>query len=92
MFHKQGRPAFIASILLGVAGYATAYLTRPSDISAEHARALLIGAASLVVALPHTVIAMVPVYKQLGEAAKFKGTELELEGEVFSPPAVLSIY
>lgn len=61
--------------------------TRPSDISTEHARALLIGAVSFVVAFPHTVMAMVLVYRQLGETAEFKGIQHELESEVFSPSA-----
>lgn len=63
MFFKNGRPAFIGSVFIGVAGFTTAYLNRPSDISNEHSKALLVGIAALVVALPHTILSMVPVYK-----------------------------
>ncbi|KAJ7633721.1 hypothetical protein B0H17DRAFT_1217484 [Mycena rosella] len=63
MFSVRGRPAFLVTALGGAAAFFTAYYTRPADISVEHSRALLAAAGALIVAVPHTVLAMVPVYK-----------------------------
>ncbi|KAJ7452969.1 hypothetical protein B0H11DRAFT_2326757 [Mycena galericulata] len=76
MFLARGRPAFIATALGGAAAFFTAYYNRPSDISLEHSRALLFAAGSLLIAIPHTVIWMVPIYKGLGDV-KYSGTEVQ---------------
>ncbi|KAK7044413.1 hypothetical protein R3P38DRAFT_2878625 [Favolaschia claudopus] len=74
MFLTRGRRAFLAGSLGAAAAFLTAYFNRPADISLEHSRALLGAAGLLIAAVPHTIIWMVPVYKQLGNGA-YKGTE-----------------
>ncbi|KAJ7100430.1 hypothetical protein C8R44DRAFT_859343 [Mycena epipterygia] len=76
MFSGRGRPAFIATTLGGAAAFFTAYANRPDDISLEHSRALLGAAGTLLLAIPHTVIWMVPVYHELSDS-KFSGTEVQ---------------
>ncbi|KAJ6622075.1 hypothetical protein B0H10DRAFT_2432007 [Mycena sp. CBHHK59/15] len=75
-FFGRGRPVFIGTAFGGAGAYLLAYLNRPSDISLEHSRALLAAAATLVVAVPHTVIWMLPIYKGLANE-KYSGTEVE---------------
>ncbi|KAJ7602682.1 hypothetical protein B0H17DRAFT_1154927 [Mycena rosella] len=76
MFSVRGRPAFLVTALGGAAAFFTAYYTRPADISVEHSRALLAAAGALIVAVPHTVLAMVPVYHALSDA-KYSGTDAQ---------------
>ncbi|KAJ7447464.1 hypothetical protein FB451DRAFT_1375639 [Mycena latifolia] len=76
MFHGRGWPSFAISTFGGAAAFLTAYLTRPADISADHSRALLGAAGALIIAVPHTLIWMVPVYKGLADV-KYSGTELQ---------------
>ncbi|KAJ7456116.1 hypothetical protein FB451DRAFT_1512483 [Mycena latifolia] len=76
MFSGRGRPTFAISTLGGAAAFLAAYFTRPADISADHTRALLGAAGALILAVPHTVIWMVPVYKGLADV-KYSGTEVQ---------------
>ncbi|KAJ6549579.1 hypothetical protein DFH09DRAFT_1366789 [Mycena vulgaris] len=76
MFHGRGRPAFALTALGGAAAFITAYYSRPANISVEQSRALLVAAGSLLIAVPHTIIWMVPIYSALGDV-KYSGTEVE---------------
>ncbi|KAJ7833888.1 hypothetical protein B0H14DRAFT_2800007 [Mycena olivaceomarginata] len=60
----------------GAAAFLTAYFYRPSDISPEHSRALLGAAGALLIAVPHTIISMVPIYKALADTT-YSGTEVQ---------------
>ncbi|KAJ7353036.1 hypothetical protein DFH08DRAFT_855825 [Mycena albidolilacea] len=76
MFFARGRPAFAGTALGGAAAFLTAYFNRPSDISPEHSRALLGAAGALLIAVPHTIISMVPIYKALADTT-YSGTEVQ---------------
>ncbi|KAJ7618311.1 hypothetical protein DFH06DRAFT_1479000 [Mycena polygramma] len=76
MFSGRGRPAFITTAVGGAAAFLTAYFTRPSDTSLIQSRALLGAAGALLIAVPHTIIWMLPVYKALGDE-KYAGTEVQ---------------
>jgi hypothetical protein len=79
MFSGRGRPAFAITTLGGAAAFFTAYFNRPADISVDHSRMLLVAAGSLLIAIPHTIIWMVPIYKALSDV-KYSGTEVESRG------------
>ncbi|KAJ7108940.1 hypothetical protein C8R43DRAFT_184354 [Mycena crocata] len=67
LFLYRGKRAFLTTTLGGVAAFLLAYRTRPADISLDHARALLGAAGALFLAIPHTAIWMVPIYKELAD-------------------------
>lgn len=88
----------LGSVALGIVGFATAYANRPVNISVEHTRAIIIGAAALLVSVPHTVVAMLPIYKDLGAVADlpedqqkcaslFHKVQTFLDSKITSPPA-----
>ncbi|KAJ6529824.1 hypothetical protein B0H19DRAFT_1242783 [Mycena capillaripes] len=76
MFHARGRPAFIGTTIGGAAAFLIAYFNRPVDTSILQSRALLVAAGSLLIAIPHTVIWMVPIYKKLGDE-KYSGSDVQ---------------
>ncbi|KAJ7840788.1 hypothetical protein B0H13DRAFT_2287014 [Mycena leptocephala] len=70
MFFSRGRPAFIGTAIGGGAAFLVAYFNRPADISQAHSRALLAAAGSLLLAVPHTVIWVLPIYKELAKPGR----------------------
>ncbi|KAJ7779430.1 hypothetical protein DFH07DRAFT_795025 [Mycena maculata] len=80
LFFARGRPVFIVTALGGGAAFLAAYFTRPEDTSVLHSRALLAAAGSLLIAVPHTIVWMVPVYKALADV-NVSGTEVQLKGK-----------
>lgn len=56
-----------------------AYLSRPSKISVFHSRVLLGAAFTLLLAVPHTVLLVLPVYKKLAAESEAKAEDKEAE-------------
>ncbi|KAJ6472941.1 hypothetical protein C8R47DRAFT_1076837 [Mycena vitilis] len=78
MTSGNGRLVFLGSSLGGAVAFFTAYFARPAHIQLSQSRALLAAAAALILAVPHTMIWMLPIYKALGDE-KYSGTEAQTQ-------------
>ncbi|KAJ7670086.1 hypothetical protein DFH06DRAFT_1321103 [Mycena polygramma] len=76
MTSGNGRLVFLGSSLGGALAFLVAYFARPADISLSQSRALLGAATALVIAVPHTMIWMLPIYKALGDD-RYSGNEAQ---------------
>ncbi|KAL8286825.1 hypothetical protein RQP46_004353 [Phenoliferia psychrophenolica] len=67
LLHSNGRKAFLSSVLVGSAAYLTAFIYRPATTSLAHSRVLHGAAIALLLAVPHTLVVMLPVYARLAD-------------------------
>ncbi|KAF8189445.1 hypothetical protein K438DRAFT_945669 [Mycena galopus ATCC 62051] len=81
MFLVRGRRAFITTAFGGAAAFLVAYFNRPADIALGHEYALLGAAGALALAVPHTVVWVLPIYKALGDESVYAGTGAVTEAQ-----------